>query len=59
MENNLPFPNGLLNPILRTNGWQESDIMDIREMLLEEIKRQNKENGFITFKEDEEPKRID
>ena len=36
-----PFPKGHLNPKLEKLGWQESDIMDIREILIKEIKRQN------------------
>lgn len=41
MKFSTPFPNGQLSPLLRKNGWKESDIMEIREFLLEEIKRQN------------------
>ena len=41
------FPNGEMNPLLRIAGWQESDIMDIREVLVAEIKRQNEaEHGY-------------
>ena len=39
-----PFPDGQMNPKLKKFGFQESDIMDIREMLLKEIKRQNNGN---------------
>ena len=41
MKLTAPVPNGELSPILKAKGWQESDIMDIREMLLEEVRRQN------------------
>ncbi len=37
----MPFPEGQLNPLLKAKGWQESDIMEIRELLLKEVKRQN------------------
>ncbi len=43
MRLSTPFPNGEMSPILKAKGWQESDIMDIRERLLEEVKRQNQE----------------
>ena len=47
MKFNPPFPLGHLNPILSVAGWQESDIMDIREVLVAEIKRQNEaEHGY-------------
>ena len=39
----LPFPNKELNPVLRLIGMQESDIMEIREILLTEVKKQNAE----------------
>ncbi len=38
-----PFPNGELSPILALKGWTKKDILDIREELQEEIKRQNEE----------------
>lgn len=38
----VPMPNGL-SPILRKYGFTEKDIMDIREILMKEIKRQNEE----------------
>lgn len=41
MEFNPPFPNEEMSLMLRNMGWQESDIMDIREMLMKEIKCQN------------------
>jgi len=41
MKFSTPFPNGQMNPLLRKFGFQESDILEIREMLLEEVKRQN------------------
>jgi len=44
MHFNPPFPNGSMPLILQDNGFQESDILDIREMLLKEIKRQNQES---------------
>jgi len=43
MKFSLPFPNNQLSPLLRENGWREGGILEIREMLLEETRRQNKE----------------
>jgi len=36
-----PFPNGYMAPELKAFGFEERDIMDIRETILKEIKRQN------------------
>ena len=38
MEFNLPFPNGEMSPMLKSKGWRECDIMDIRQSILEGIK---------------------
>lgn len=43
----IPFPNKKLNPALKNFGFKKSDIMEIREMLLKEIKRQNNEERGI------------
>ena len=41
MKFSTPFPNKEMPPILRKYGFQESDIIEIREILLKEVKRQN------------------
>ena len=38
-----PFPKGHINPILKAKGFQESDILEIRKILTDEIKRQNED----------------
>lgn len=42
MEFSTPFPDGYMNSVLRLAGWRESDVMEIREILIKEIKEQNK-----------------
>ena len=41
MKINHPFPNKVMNPLLKQYGWQESDIMEIRKIITDEIKKQN------------------
>jgi len=41
MKFTVPFPAGELNPFLRDFGFVEEDILEIRKILLKEIKRQN------------------
>ena len=41
MNFNMPFPNGRLHPALKDFGFQESDIMEIRESILSGIRELN------------------
>ena len=43
-----PFPDGTMSLLLKNYGFQESDIMDIREILIEEIKRQNQQENIMS-----------
>lgn len=50
MNFNPPFPNGEMSPLLKKWGFQESDILEIRKIITDEIKRQNDESRFKKFR---------
>ena len=43
----VPFPDGQMNPLLRKHGFKEEDILEIRKILTDEIKRQNSQQENI------------
>ena len=44
MNFDMPFPNGELSSVLKKAHWHDEDILEIRDTILKEIKRQNNEN---------------